>query len=84
MSNKTNFNFVEYLDNYKSKRQCRYLEYIKMIGLINENYEYNNIFYPGAWDPTPYDGAMICGQRTYTVTGTTGCSTMLTVTNIGN
>jgi hypothetical protein len=27
---------------------------------------------------------MICGQRTYTVTGTTGCSTMLTVTNIGN
>jgi len=43
MSNKTNFNFVEYLDNYKSKRQCRYLEYIKMIGLINENYEYNNI-----------------------------------------
>jgi geranylgeranyl diphosphate synthase type II len=33
MSNKTNFNFVEYLDNYKSKRQCGYLEYIKMIGL---------------------------------------------------
>ena len=43
MSNKTNFDFVEYLDNYKSKRQCRYSEYIKIVGLINENYEYNNI-----------------------------------------
>jgi SpoVK/Ycf46/Vps4 family AAA+-type ATPase len=43
MSNNTNFDFVDYLDNYKSKRQCRYSEYIKIIGLINENYEYNNI-----------------------------------------
>jgi len=43
MTNKTNFDFVEYLDNYKSKRQCRYSEYIKIVGLINENYEYNNI-----------------------------------------
>ena len=40
---KTNFNFVQYLDNYKSKRQCRYSEYIKIFTLINENYEYNNI-----------------------------------------
>lgn len=47
MSNKkTNFNFVEYLDNYKSKRQCRYSEYIKLFTLINENYEYNNIAHP--------------------------------------
>lgn len=43
MTNKTNFDFVEYLDNYKSKRQCRYSEYIKMVTMINENYEYNNI-----------------------------------------
>jgi SpoVK/Ycf46/Vps4 family AAA+-type ATPase len=43
MTNKTNFNFVQYLDNYKSKRQCRYSEYIKIFTLINENYEYNNI-----------------------------------------
>lgn len=40
---KTNFNFVQYLDNYKSKRQCRYSEYIKIFTMINENYEYNNI-----------------------------------------
>ena len=43
MTNKTNFNFVQYLDNYKSKRQCRYSEYIKIFTMINENYEYNNI-----------------------------------------
>jgi len=42
-TNKTNFNFVQYLDNYKSKRQCRYSEYIKIFTMINENYEYNNI-----------------------------------------
>jgi len=42
-ANKTNFNFVNYLDNYKSKRQCRYSEYIKIFNLINENYHYNNI-----------------------------------------
>ena len=40
---KPNFNFVQYLDNYKSKRQCRYSEYIKIFTMINENYEYNNI-----------------------------------------
>ena len=25
------------------------------------HYEYNNIYYPGAWDPASYAGAMICG-----------------------
>ena len=43
MTNKTNFDFIEYLDNYKSKRQCRYSEYINMVTMINENYKYNNI-----------------------------------------
>ena len=43
MTNKMNFDFIEYLDNYKSKRQCRYSEYINMVTMINENYKYNNI-----------------------------------------
>ena len=46
------------------------------------HYKYNNLL--NAWDPTKYAGALICGERTYTVSGATGCSTILTVTNIGN
>ena len=36
-------NFVDYLDKYKSQRQCRYVDYVNMLNLINLNYDMNRI-----------------------------------------
>jgi SpoVK/Ycf46/Vps4 family AAA+-type ATPase len=36
-------NFVDYLDKYKSQRQCRYSDYLNMLNLINLNYDMNHI-----------------------------------------
>jgi len=35
--------FVDYLDKYKSQRQCRYADYLNMLNLINLNYDMNHI-----------------------------------------
>ena len=35
--------FVDYLDKYKSQRQCRYADYLNILNLINLNYDMNHI-----------------------------------------